>query len=168
MKKSKARAVPDATRRHGAAAIGGRLRRLSERIDEDCARIYAENGIVFQQRWLGVMSQIAWEGPQSVGTLATSLGISHASISQTRKSLQKAGLIVAKTDATDARSGVLKLSASGKRLFARITLILDALRDVSKEINAEAGEALEALDRLDATLNRRSLYERFQALQARS
>lgn len=167
MKKLKT-AIPDATRRHGAAAIGGRLRRLSERIDEDCARIYAENGIVFQQRWLGVMSQIAWEGPQSVGTLAASLGISHASISQTRKSLQKAGLIVVKADAADARSGVLKLSASGKRLFARITLILDALRDVSKEINAEAGEALEALDRLDVTLNRRSLYERFQALQERS
>jgi DNA-binding MarR family transcriptional regulator len=168
MKKPKAASSPDATRRHGAAAIGGRLRRLSERIDEDCARIYAENGLVFQQRWLGVMSQLAWEGPQSVGALAAALGISHASISQTRKSLGKAGLVVAKPDPDDARSSILKLSADGKRLFARISRILDPLRAVSVEIDAEAEGALEALDRLDAVLNRRSLYERFHALQERS
>jgi len=163
MKKSKHPSIPDATRGHGAAAIGGRLRRLSERIDQDCARIYAERGIRFEQRWLGVLSQLAWEGPQSVGRLAVSLGISHASVSQTRKSLEKAGLIVSRTDATDARSQTLRLSAEGKRLFARLSRILDSLKAVSVDLNDEAGQALEALDRLDQALNRRSLYERFQA-----
>ena len=163
MKKSKYPRVPDATRRHGTAAIGGRLRRLSENIDQDCARIYAEHGIRFEQRWLGVLTQLAWEGPQSVGRLAASLGISHASVSQTRKSLEKAGLILTKTDATDARSQTLRLSAGGKRLFARLSRILDDLKAVSVELNDEAGEALEALDRLDQALSRRSLYERFQA-----
>ncbi len=163
MKKAKAAKVSDATRRHGAAAIGGRLRRLSERIDEDCARIYAEHGIRFEQRWLGVMSELAWAGPQSVGDLAAGLGISHVSVSQTRKSLEKAGLVLAKTDKNDARSQTLQLSAEGRRLFARLSPILDLLKEVSVELNAEAGQVLEAFDLLDGALNRRSLYERFQA-----
>jgi DNA-binding MarR family transcriptional regulator len=168
MTKTKPPARPDATKRHGAAAIGGRLRRLSERIDEDCARIYADHGIVFEQRWLGVMSQLGGHGAQSVGALAASLGISHASVSETRKSLERAGLIVSKPDMHDGRISILRLSASGRRLFARITRILESLRAVSAEINADAGGALDALDRLDATLNSRSLYDRFKALQLRS
>ncbi|HWA92797.1 MAG TPA: MarR family transcriptional regulator [Rhizomicrobium sp.] len=162
MKKSKPASVPDATRGHGAAAIGGRLRRLSESIDQDCARIYAENGIKFEQRWLGVLSQLAWEGPQSVGRLAASLGISHASVSQTRKSMEKAGLIRSKADANDARSQTLRLSAEGKRLFSRLSQILESLKAVSVELNEEAGQPLEALERLDDALSRRSLYERYQ------
>src|ERR1700722_5359660 len=104
MAKVKRATLADATRRHGAAAIGGRLRRLSELIDEDCSRVYADCGLRFEQRWLGFMSQLAWEGPQSGGKLAASLGISPASVSETRKSLQTAGLIHAEVDSRDARS----------------------------------------------------------------
>src|SRR3954468_24945833 len=83
----------DAVKRYGATAIGGRLRRLSERIDQDCARIYADLGVRFEQRWFGVLSQLANGGPRSVGALAASLGITHASVSQTRRSLHEAGLV---------------------------------------------------------------------------
>jgi DNA-binding MarR family transcriptional regulator len=153
----------DIPRRLGAAAVGGRLRRLSERIDEDCARIYAECGIDFEQRWLGLIYILALEGPQSVGKLAAMIGISHASISASRQSMQKAGLILAKTDAKDARTVHLRLSPKGKRLFARIQPIMDILIKVSVEANEEAGQPLAALDRMDDALNRLSLYERFRA-----
>jgi DNA-binding MarR family transcriptional regulator len=168
MTQQKGKTADDATRRHGAAAIGGRLRRLSERIDEDCARIYSDCGVRFEQRWLGFLSQLAWEGPQSVGMLAASLGISHASISETRKSLQKAGLIVARVNAEDKRSALLRLTPAGKRLFARITPILEVLKAVSMELNDEAGQALAALERLDRALNRSSLYQRYQILSSSS
>jgi DNA-binding MarR family transcriptional regulator len=154
----------DIPRRLGAAAVGGRLRRLSERIDEDCARIYAEHGIDFEQRWLTVMYVLALEGPQSVGRLAAMIGISHASISESRKSLQKAGLVLAETDTKDARTVHLRLSAKGKRLFERVRPVMEVLMRVSVEANEEAGRPLEALDRMEAALNRQSLYDRFQAL----
>ena len=154
----------DVMRRFGAAAIGARLRRLTERIDDDCARIYKESGIQFEQRWLGLMNVLASQGPQSVGKLATMLGISHVSVSQSRKSLQKAGLILAETDAKDARTVHLRLSPKGERLFARVLPILEILMRVSVEANEEAGHALAALDRLDRALNRASLYDRYQAL----
>lgn len=153
----------DATWRHGATAIGGRLRRLSERIDQDCSAIYADLGVRFEQRWFGVMSQLASEGPQTVGTLASSLGISHASVSQTRKSLHEAGLIEIKADPADARSFILSLSSAGKRLIAQLRPVWQVLDEVSIELNDEAGQALAALDLLDQALSRRSLQERFKA-----
>jgi DNA-binding MarR family transcriptional regulator len=155
----------DVTRELGAAAIGGRLRRLSERIDEDCSRIYAENGIDFEQRWLGFIHVLASEGPQAVGKLAVSLGISHASISETRQSLQKAGLIISETDRRDARSVQLSLSPAGRRLFARISPIVDILKRISVETNEEAGQPLAAIERLECAMNRMSLYDRYQIMK---
>ena len=166
MSDSEVRTAADFPRRLGAAAVGGRLRRLSERVDEDCARIYAEHGIDFEQRWLSMMYILAFEGPQSVGKIAAMIGISHASVSESRKSLQKAGLIVAKPDEKDARMARLALSPKGRRLFARIRPVMEILMRVSVEANEEAGRPLEALDRMDAALNRQSLYDRFQAVAA--
>jgi MarR family transcriptional regulator, organic hydroperoxide resistance regulator len=156
----------DIPRRLGAAAVGGRLRRLSERIDEGCARIYAEHGIDFEQRWLTVVYVLALEGPQPVGKLAAMIGISHASVSESRKSLQKAGLILAETDKKDARTIHLRLSAKGKKLFERLRPVMETLMRVSVNVNEEAGRPLEAIERMEAALARQSIYDRFQALAA--
>ncbi len=153
----------DAVQRYGATALGGRLRRLSERIDQDCARIYADLGVRFEQRWFGVLAQLANGGPQSVGSLAASLGITHASVSQTRRSLKEAGLVDTSTDDADARSVILHLSPSGQQLFARLSPVWKILDEVSIELNDEASQALKAFDLLDQALNRLSLYERFEA-----
>ena len=152
-----------AVQRYGATAIGGRLRRLSERIDQDCARIYSDRGVHFEQRWFGVLAQLESSGPQSVGALAASLGITHASVSQTRRSLQEAGLVDTSPDPVDARSVILRLSASGRRLFTRLLPVWKILDAVSSELNDEASQALQAFDLLDQALSRKSLYERFEA-----
>jgi MarR family transcriptional regulator, organic hydroperoxide resistance regulator len=143
-------------------AIGARLRRLSERIDRDCARIYGELGLPFQQRWFGVLHQLAIEGRMSVGQLASNIGISHASVSETRKSLQSAGLIVSRPDPTDARSALLSLSPKGKAAFVRWMPLWLALESASKELGCEAALALTGLNELDAALDRHSLYERIK------
>ena len=71
----------------GGAALGARLRRLSAAIDADAARIYAARGVRFEQRWFGVLNQLALVGPLGVRQLADLLGITHASVSETRQSL---------------------------------------------------------------------------------
>src|SRR3990167_7377692 len=84
----------DYTRRVGGEAIAARLRRLSEALDGDTARVYAALGIDFEQRWFGVLNQIALSGPMTVGELAAVLRITHVSVSQTRRSLETAGILV--------------------------------------------------------------------------
>lgn len=150
----------DYPRSLGGAAVGARLRRLAERIDGDVARIYAEAGVEFEQRWFGVLNQLALNGPATVGELAAVLGITHASISQTRGSLEKVGLVKSQTDPDDARRRQLHLTRKGRQLVERLTPLWQMLELAAAKIVAEVDGLIESLDRLDDALNRRSLFER--------
>jgi len=150
----------DYTRKYGPAAIGARLRRLSESIDEDAGRIYVDLGIDFQQRWVGILEQLHDRGAQSVGELAASLGIRHSSVSQTRRSLEEAGLVASDVDPGDGRSRLLRLSVSGKELVRRLQPLWKILNATSLELDQEADHVIDALDRLDRALERLSLYDR--------
>lgn len=142
------------------AAIGARLRRLSVLIDAQAARVYDACGVTFEQRWFGVVNQLALNGPMGVGDLAEALGVSHPSISETRQSLERAGLITLDPDPADARRRTLALSAAGEVLVARLTPVWRQLDAAAKELDEEAGQVVEALSRLEAALERRSLQAR--------
>jgi MarR family transcriptional regulator, organic hydroperoxide resistance regulator len=150
----------DYTRKYGPAAIGARLRRLSESIDEDAGRIYVDLGIDFQQRWVGILEQLHDRGAQPVGELAASLGIRHSSVSQTRRSLEEAGLVESEVDPKDGRSRLLRLSSRGKGLVRRLQPLWKILNATSLELDQEADHVIAALDRLDRALERLSLYDR--------
>lgn len=154
--------MTDITRKYGPAAIGARLRRLSESIDEDAGLVYDQLGIRFQQRWVGILEELSKRGPRSVGELAEVLGIRHSSVSQTRRSLEEAGLIESGADPDDARSRRLSLSASGRQLVRKLEPLWEILNATSIELDEEAGHVIAALDRLDAALDRLSLYERIR------
>ncbi|WP_224372366.1 MarR family winged helix-turn-helix transcriptional regulator [Hyalangium versicolor] len=153
----------DYVRAKAGAAIGARLRRLSERIDSDAARAYAAQGVEFEQRWFGVLNQLALNGPMSVGALAEALGITHVSVSQTRVSLERAGLIRQEPDASDARRRLLSLNPQGKALAARLEPLWAAFEQASLSLDAEVGGLIESLDRLEAALERQSLFDRISA-----
>lgn len=150
----------DFSRQSGAAAIGARLRRLSERIDRDAARLYRESGEAFEQRWYGVVNLLNQRDALSVGELATRLGVSHASVSQIRDGLAKAGLIDWENDARNARLRRLRLTPAGRALVARLTPLWGALNEAAKELNQEAEDALSAIERLETAVARLSIYDR--------
>ncbi|MFC2950613.1 MarR family winged helix-turn-helix transcriptional regulator [Marinicaulis aureus] len=141
-------------------AIGKRLRRLSELIDRDAKSLYKEQGVQFEQRWFGVLNELVVNGPMTVKELAQALRITHASVSETRRSLEAANIIVATADKSDGRQRILHLTAKGKRLVDTLSPLWQALEDASIELNHEARNVVAALDRLDAALERQSLYER--------
>ena len=157
---SKRKSRSDYFRQNGAAAIGARLRRLSERIDSDASRIYAEAGLTFEQRWFGVVHLLHQAGALSVGELAAALGIRHVSVSQTRLSLEEAGIVVCESDPADARRRTLHLTKKGQQLVATIAPIGEALARAAIELDDEAGNVVAALERLDRALDRSSLFER--------
>ena len=152
----------------GGAALGGRLRRLSAAIDADASRVYTAAGIRFEQRWFGVINQLALAGPLSVSQLADLLGITHASISETRRSLEATGLITSQDDPKDGRRRVLTLSPSGEALVAQLRPLWAAFDDAARELDVEAGGVTEALARLEQALARRSLHQRVAAMAPRS
>jgi DNA-binding MarR family transcriptional regulator len=153
----------DYVRERGGAALGARLRRLSETIDGDAERIYARLGVRFEQRWFGVLNQLRLLGSSTVGELAAALGITHASVSQTRGSLEREGLVGSEPDPGDRRSRRLVLTAEGSALVERLSPVWAAFEAASEELDAEADGVAAALDRLTDALARRPLAERILA-----
>lgn len=153
----------DYTTQAGGAALGGRLRRLSSAIDADAARVYAAFGVEFEQRWFGVLNQLSLHGPMTVSELGTALRITHVSVSQTRDSLAKAGIVQSAPHESDARKRTLSLTKSGAALVAKLRPLWDAFDEAARALDAEAGHVAAALDRLDAALDERSLFERIMA-----
>lgn len=150
----------DYIRNAGGAAIGARLRRLSEMVDGDTTRIYESLGIRFEQRWFGVLNQLALNGPATVSELASALRISHASVSQTRQSLERAGTVLAEPDASDARRRTLKLTPAGRRLVKQLRPLWQALERAALELNAESGDVAKALDCMDDALAKVPMFDR--------
>jgi len=144
----------------GGAAIGALLRRLSERIDRDANRVYAQLGVTFEQRWMGVLDLLARQGPMSVKDLARDLKISHPSVSQTRGSLLAAGLVAERLDPRDGRRRALYLTPGGQALVETLLPVWAALDQVGRALNAEAGDAVSVLTDLEAALDRRSIQDR--------
>lgn len=157
----------DYSRTAGGAAIGARLRRLSENLDGDSVRVYASLGIAFEQRWFGVLNQLALKGSASVGELAATLKITHVSVSQTRQSLEKAGIVTSQSDPGDARKKKVMLTAAGRELVDRLRPIWTAFDEAARELNAEADDAVASLNRLEDALQRQSIFDRIMARIAR-
>lgn len=150
----------DYTKSMGGAALGARLRRLSEAIDRDATRAYATLGITFEQRWFGVLNQLAMNGPMTVSELAAALRITRASVSQTRQSLETAGIVASEDHPSDARQRHLVLSKTGAALIRRLKPLWHAMDAAALEVDAAAGGAAAALDRLDAVLTQQSMFDR--------
>ena len=153
-------AEADYSRSKGGQALGARLRRLSERIDGDSTRIYAARGVAFEQRWFGVLNQMILKGPTTVGEIAATMRITHVSVSQACRSLEKAGIIRSTADPADARRRTLSLTPTGDALVRQLTPLWEAFNAAAADLNDEAGDVVAALDRLEDALARKSAFDR--------
>jgi DNA-binding MarR family transcriptional regulator len=150
----------DYTKSVGGAALGARLRRLSEAIDRDATRVYTTLGVRFEQRWFGVLNQLKVNGPMTVSELAGALRITQASVSQTRQSLENADIVATEVHPSDARQRHLVLTRNGKTLIRRLQPLWDAMDAAALDVNDAAGDVVASLDRLETVLARQSMFDR--------
>jgi MarR family transcriptional regulator, organic hydroperoxide resistance regulator len=68
----------------------------------------------------------------------------------------------------DARQRHLALTSAGSKLIRRLKPLWDAMNEAALELNAEAGNVVAALDRLDEAIARQSLFDRIQAKLSRA
>lgn len=155
----------DYPRSQGSAAIGARLRRLSDRLDRETGSVYIATGVRFEQRWFGLLNQLRINGPMSVGDIATALGVTHVAVSQTRAALLRKKLVVVTADPADARRNVLRLSAAGQRLAERLSGTWQLLNDVGRELDREAGGLVAAIERLERALDQEGVSARVERLR---
>lgn len=92
-----------------------RLLRRSQRI-----HISTGAGEVYLERSAyGILCQLADEGPQRLGALASTFGLDPSTITRQVRALEDAGLAARTTDATDRRASILDLTPEGRGILDR-------------------------------------------------
>jgi ribosomal protein S18 acetylase RimI-like enzyme len=152
----------------GAVALGSRLRRLSEAVTADAARIFAWYDVGLDPRWFPVFYLLAQRGPMPVTRIARAVGHSHASVSQIIRDMKARRLVLTGTGKDDGRVTVVRLSAAGRRLIEPLETQCKDVGDAVDELLAEAEENLwKAMAETERLLAQRSLFDRVRDVRKR-
>jgi DNA-binding MarR family transcriptional regulator len=117
----------------------------------------SSGGMYLERSAYGLLCQLADEGPQRLGSLATTFGLDPSTITRQVKALEDNGLAVRTTDTTDRRASILDLTPDGREILDRTrehrrSRMLEATADWTDEERAEFGRLLEkfnaAVDKL--------------------
>jgi DNA-binding MarR family transcriptional regulator len=83
-------------------------------------RLFTEHGdIALDRSAYGILCQLADEGPQRLGALASAFQVDPSTITRQVQPLVERGLTVRETDPKDGRAYILNLSATGREVLKR-------------------------------------------------
>ena len=98
----------------GALAFGTGLKRLSDRVMQDGAKMYRATGIAFEPKWFPVYYYLSEMGPRSIMDIAKAVGISHPSVNQVAREMKAANLVSAYKDTKDKRNRLRRRTCTGE------------------------------------------------------
>lgn len=121
----------------GKKAIGSRLRRLSELITDDAARVYKLYNVDLQPKWFPVFYILSHNKEKPITEIANDIGQSHPSVIKIVREMIKQGYVITKNDKSDGRKNIVSLSSEGKKIINKIQ---DQYKDVDSAIEAALKE----------------------------
>jgi DNA-binding MarR family transcriptional regulator/GNAT superfamily N-acetyltransferase len=150
----------------GTAALGSRLRRLSEQMTAQAATVYDLYNIAFEPRWFPVFYTVAAQSGQHVGEIAERIGHTHAAVSQVIKELVKHDLVLVRRGEVDQRRSVISLTQKGIEVWPTLQQQASDVRRATKELLAETRHNLWlAIEEMEYALSRRTLAGRVKAIR---
>ena len=155
-----AKADVDTFAQLGVLAIASRLKRLSDRIMQEGARIYQHLDVPFEPRWFPVAYWLDQQTtPVSMTDIARHLGLTHPAINQVIKDMAQHNLLDEFNDPEDKRRRQVLLSEKGQQLWQQtqpaLQLIEQALHTLLGE---EEHQLLNTLAVLENRLSDKGFY----------
>lgn len=145
----------------GKLALGSRLRRLSENLTDDAAKIYTLYGVALDPKWFPVFYVLSHQEEASITEIAQIIGHSHPSVSQIVKEMSQRGLTIIDKRVEDARVSVVKLSDVGKQLIPQIERQqLDVTQTVEELLSETQHDLWKALEEVEFLLTHQSFFDR--------
>jgi DNA-binding MarR family transcriptional regulator len=137
------------------------VHRLLWDMDEEIARVYADNGIDdLKTNWVLELIRLHVRGPMSIAELARSTGRTHSALSQKVTAMRAAGWLET-TPGRDARSKKVTLTAKAERVAALLAAEWRATEAALAELEAELPYPLtQVADDIRAALTRKSFHDR--------
>ncbi|TGE23126.1 bifunctional helix-turn-helix transcriptional regulator/GNAT family N-acetyltransferase [Hymenobacter metallicola] len=150
----------------GPAALGSRLRRLSEQMTTQAAAVYALYHVPFEPRWFPVFYTVASTPDLHVGEIAERIGHTHAAVSQVLKELTKHGLVQVQRGEADQRRSLVTLTPSGADLWPTLQQQAADVRQATEELLADTRHNLWlAIGEMEYALSRQSLASRVKTIR---
>jgi len=151
----------DLLRQLGPLAIASRLRRLTEWLYKDGARIYQEQALDFEPRWFPLFYLLKESDKTSVTHAAQALGLTHPAINQIAGEMSRRGLLESASDKKDKRKRLLRLTQKGKRALSSLEPVWKDFESAASELLSEAdGDFLATVGKLEDALKEKGMYER--------
>ncbi len=145
----------------GELALGSRLKRLSDQIMRDGAKIYQANNIDFEPKWFPVFYLLSQDAPKGVTEMAQELGVSHAAVSQVVRELLNKKLLSGVKDRQDGRKRLLSLSTKGEELLPRIREIWDDVAAAFHQmINEHQSNIIDSIREVEQSFEEMTLDQR--------
>jgi DNA-binding MarR family transcriptional regulator len=135
--------------------------RLLSDLDDEIARIYAENGLDdLKPTWVLEILRLHARGPMTIAELARSVGRTHSALSQKVAAMRAAGWLET-TPGRDARSKKVVLTAKAERVAVLLAVEWRATEATVAEIDAEIPYPLtRVVQDIREVLARRSFHDR--------
>ncbi|MBW4620180.1 MAG: bifunctional helix-turn-helix transcriptional regulator/GNAT family N-acetyltransferase [Cyanosarcina radialis HA8281-LM2] len=150
----------------GKVALGSRLRRLSDRLTEDAARIYALYNVPLDPRWFPVFYVLSQKENAAITEIAQTIGHSHASVSQIVKEMSSKGFATTEKHSQDARVSVVRLSDTGKQMISHLERQCIDVNQAVEELLLESQHNLwNAMAEIEFLLANQSFFDRVRAVR---
>ena len=135
--------------------------RVLSGIDDEIARVYAENGIPdLKPTWAMEIIRLHVRGPMTIAELARSVERTHSAMSQKVAAMRAAGWLET-SPGPDARSKKVTLTPKAERIAARLAAEWRATEASITELEAEIPYPLTRVaDDIAAALARKSFHDR--------
>jgi ribosomal protein S18 acetylase RimI-like enzyme len=147
--------------RTGRMALGSRLRRLSETLTRDAARVHRHYGNALHPRWFPVLFVLGDGSEKTITEIAAEIGHSHVSVSRMVREMIRHGLVAEHAAPTDRRQTRVRLSPKGRQARTRMD---GQLTDVGRAVERASAETRhdlwEALGEWEYLLREQSLFSR--------
>lgn len=135
--------------------------RVLSGIDDEIARVYAENGIPdLKPTWAMEIIRLYVRGPMTIAELARSVERTHSAMSQKVAAMRAAGWLET-SPGPDARSKKVTLTPKAERIAAKLAAEWRATEASITELEAEIPYPLTRVaDDISAALARKSFHDR--------
>jgi DNA-binding MarR family transcriptional regulator len=137
------------------------MRLLQQEMDDEIARLYAENGIEgLKTSWVMELLRLHYSGPMTITQLAESVQRTHSAMSQKVTAMRAAGW-VRTTTGTDARSKKIELTAKATQIIGLLAAEWRATEAALLEIEAELPFSLaDYVAAIDKAREQKSFHDR--------
>jgi DNA-binding MarR family transcriptional regulator len=111
--------------------------RLLRDMDDEIARVYAENGIAdLKPNWVPVILKLHARGPMTIADLARGLDQTHSALSQKVAAMAAKGWLTTEAG-PDARSKKVRLTAKAERIADKLAAEWNATEASIEELEAQ-------------------------------